>query len=92
MTGESYQTYVARFDREVGPIAVGAYGKWKGKLVRRLSEGEFATKQNEYLTLDKTYRLILERGDTINDAVVKLWRERGAELLLDPVDPQGPRQ
>ncbi len=34
MTGESYQTYLGRFDREVGALQVGAYGKWKGKLVR----------------------------------------------------------
>ena len=93
MTGESYQSYIQRFDREVGgALQVGAYGKWKGKLVRKLSESEFAVKQNEYLTLDKTYRLICERGDTINDAVVRLWRERGAELILEPPDPQGPGQ
>jgi hypothetical protein len=90
MAGESYQTYLGRFEREVGPLAVGAYGKWKGKLVRKLSESEFTAKQNEYLTLDKTYRLICERGDTINDAVVRMWRERGAELLLEPMDPQQP--
>ncbi len=91
MAGEAYQSYVARFDREVGPLAVGASGKWKGKPVRKLSESEFATKQNEYLTLDKTYRLIVERGDTINDAVVRLWRERAMELILEITDPQAAR-
>ncbi len=88
MAGEAYQSYLARFDREVGALAVGAFGKWKGKLVRKLSESEFAVKQNEYLTLDKTYRLIVERGDTINDAVVRLLRERASELLLEITDLQ----
>ena len=30
---------------------------------------------------------ILERGDTINDAVVRMWRERRAELLIDGPEP-----
>ncbi len=86
MVGEAYQTYVARFTREVGPIEVGAYGKWKGKPVRKLSEAEFTAKQNEYLTLDKTYQLILQRGGTINDAGVKLWRQGAQGRLLEIPD------
>ncbi len=83
MAGDSYETYRARFDTEVGPIAVGAYGKWKGRLVRKLAPDEYAKKLAEFDTLDRTYRGILERGDTINDAGARLWRERGAELLVD---------
>jgi hypothetical protein len=83
MAGDTYETYLARFDTEVGSIAVGAYGKWKGRLVRKLAREEFAAKRAEFDTLDRTYRGILERGDTINDAVARLWRERGAELLVE---------
>ena len=45
------------------------------------------TRNDEFVTLDKTYRGILERGDTINDAVVRMWRERRAELLIDGPEP-----
>jgi len=90
MSGDPYLDYVARFDQQVGALAVGAYGKWKGKLVRKLSPEEFATRYQEFTNLDKTYRGILQRGDTINDAVVRLWRERRAELLVDDDEP-GPR-
>ena len=55
--------------------------------MRKLSADEFATRNSEFATLDKTYRGIIERGDTINDAVVRMWRERRAELLIDGPEP-----
>jgi hypothetical protein len=89
MAGDPYLEYVARFDAQVGALAVGAYGKFHGKLVRKLSAEEFAQRNSEFSTLDKTYRGIVERGDTINDAVVRMWRERRAELLIDGPEPGG---
>ena len=90
MAGDAYAAYVARFDQEVGAVAVGAYGKWRGRLVRKLAPDEFATKNGEFAKLDTTYRGIVARGDTINDAVVKLWRERRAELLIEGPEPGVP--
>jgi hypothetical protein len=84
---DPYLDYLAKFEPQVGALAVGAYGKFHGKLVRKLSSDEFATRYSEFSTLDKTYRGILERGDTINDAVVRMWRERRAELLIDGPEP-----
>lgn len=87
MASDPYLDYLARFEQHVGAVAVGAYGKFHGKLVRKLSAEEFAQRHGEFATLDKTYRGILERGDTINDAVVRMWRERRAELLIDGPEP-----
>jgi hypothetical protein len=87
ITVEAYREYVSKFDARVGTLGVGAYGKFEGKLVRKLGAEEFATRHSEFVTLDKTYRGIIERGDTINDAVVRLWRERRAELLIDGPEP-----
>jgi hypothetical protein len=87
MAADAYLDYLARFEQQVGALAVGAYGKWNGKLVRKLSPQEFTTRHEEFATLDRTYRGILERGDTINDAVVRLWRERRAELLIGGDEP-----
>jgi hypothetical protein len=87
MAVATYAEYLARFDTQVGALAVGAYGKFHGKLVRKLSPEEFTTRHSEFVVLDKTYRGILERGDTINDAVVRMWRERRAELLIDEPEP-----
>ena len=87
---DAYLAYVARFTEQVGQVEVGGVGKWKGKLVRKLGGDEFAKKHEEFTTLDTTYRGIIERGDTINDAVVRLWRERRAELLIDGPEPGMP--
>lgn len=90
MAGDAYLDYLTRFEQQVGGLAVGAYGKWKGSLVRKLSAEEFATRNLEFANLDKTYRGIIARGDTINDAVVRLWRERRAELLIEGPEPGAP--
>jgi hypothetical protein len=89
MAAEEYQAYLARFDQLVGPIAVGAYGKFHGKLVRKLAAEEFDAKYGELVTLAETYRKIIQRGDTLNDTLTKLLRERQTELLLDS-DPTIP--
>lgn len=80
---DAYQAYLSRFDQSVGPLAVGGFGKWKGKPVRKLSAEEFAVKHGEWETLSRTYQKILERGDTLNDAVTKLLRERQIDLILE---------
>lgn len=87
MVGD-YRAYLSRFDAEVGALAVGAYGKWQGQLVRKLSEAEFATRSAEFDQLDRTYRGILERGDTIDDTLVRVWRERRCELLIPETAPE----
>ncbi len=84
MTGDEYLAYLARFESEVGALAVGAYGKFKGKLVRKLSPEEFAARHAELTRFTQTYNTILERGDTLNDALTKLLRERQIELVLEP--------
>ena len=90
MAGDPYQDYLARFEEKVGAVAVGGYGKFHGKLVRKLSADEFAQRNSEFTTLDTTYRGIIQRGDTINDAVVRMWRERRAELLIEGPEPGVP--
>lgn len=82
MATDEYLAYLGRFEGEVGSVAVGGYGKWRGTLVRKLSEREFNVRFGEYHELDRTYRRILERGDTLNDALTKILRERRTELLL----------
>jgi hypothetical protein len=78
-----YREYVARFDKAVGEtVAVGGFAKYKGKLIKKLTEGEFAEKNKEYLSMASHYFTALDRGDTINDVIVKLVRERAAELVL----------
>ena len=79
---EEFKAYVQRFDAEVGAKDFGEYGTWDGKLVKKLRYDEFVEKWKEYTKLDALYKGILERGDTVNDVVLKTLRDRAAELLI----------
>jgi hypothetical protein len=81
-SAQPYQDYLVRFERLIGAVAVGAYGTFRGKLVRKLSPEEFQRKFDELTSFSEQYNKILERGDTLNDALTKLLRERQAELLI----------
>jgi hypothetical protein len=83
MTADPYNDYLARWDSLVGAVPVGQYGKWKGKMVRKLPPVEFLTKLDEYNQLATHYQKVIERGDTINDAMLRVLKEREIELLLE---------
>jgi hypothetical protein len=81
---DRYHEYLERFDRDVGKIAVGAFAKHAGKLIKKLSFEEFAPALLEYLEMAQRYQESVERGDTINDIVIKILREQAAKLVLQP--------
>ncbi len=79
---DEYQQYLTRFDAALGAVDVGAFAKHKGKLIKKLDLDEFGAKSKEYLELASHYFESVDRGDTINDVVVKLIREHAATLVL----------
>ena len=80
---EEYRRYLARFEAKVGTSEFGAYAKHNGRLIKKLTYDEFESKLGEYQEVDKAYKEILANGDTINDVLVKVLRERADELLID---------
>ncbi len=81
---EEYRAYVGRWDKEVGPSDVGAFVKFSGRLIKKMSEEEFAAVHQEYEALAKRYLESVKRGDTVNDVVVRLLRDRAATLVRTP--------
>jgi hypothetical protein len=79
-----YLEYLARFDRNVGAVDVGAFAKYEGRLIKKLSRAEFEPAFLEYADLAHRYHDSVDRGDTINDAVVKLLRDQAAKLVIKP--------
>ena len=79
-----YQEYLDRFGAEIGAVAPGAFAKYAGKLIKKLSFEEFTPAYIEYTEMSDRYRESLERGDTINDDVLKILREQAASLVLKP--------
>lgn len=78
----TYDDYLQRLEAAVGALAPGAFGKHAGRLIRRLEPADYAAAYREYMELATHYLEGVDRGDTINDVVVRLIRERAAELVL----------
>ncbi|MDB4958134.1 MAG: hypothetical protein JWO36_5703 [Myxococcales bacterium] len=79
-----YHEYLDRFQTEVGDVAPGAFAKFAGKLIKKLSFEEFTPVFLEYTEMADRYRESLDRGDTINDIVLKILREQAASLVMKP--------
>ena len=79
-----YHEYLARFAAKVGEHEVGAFAKFASKLIKKLSFEEFTPAYVEYRELEDTYHQSIERGDTINDVVLRILRDKAASLVLDP--------
>ena len=79
-----YREYLVRFDREMAGVEVGAFAKYQGRLIKKMSRAEFDDAFTEYHGLAERYHDSLDRGDTINDVVVKMLRDHAATLVLKP--------
>ena len=79
-----YDEYLTRCTSKLGELAAGAFVKFSGKLIKGLTFEEFTPAYLEYTELLERYTESLERGDTINDLVLRMVREKAAGLVLDP--------
>ena len=78
---DEYGDYVSRFEDLLGRASPGDYRKHEGRLIKRLSAAEFAEAMAQLTDANDTYAAIMERGDTVSDALIRLIRERAAELV-----------
>ncbi|HUH03582.1 MAG TPA: hypothetical protein VML75_16410 [Kofleriaceae bacterium] len=77
-----FKEYLDRYDAiSDTPIDFGGFIKHNGRLVRKLRYDEFEPVFREYTEVSKAYFDSVDRGDTINDVVVKLIRDRATELM-----------
>jgi hypothetical protein len=82
---DEYRAYLARFEKSFGACEFGESRKHpeqKGRMVKKLRLEEFEAKYLELFNVEQAYKAIVERGDTINDMIVRLMRERADDLLL----------
>jgi hypothetical protein len=87
MASDPYAEYLARY---AGSIGAGSFGKFRGRLVRKLAPDEFADANHEFSKLRQHYLKCIERGDTLNDTLLKMLQEKAAELVLE--ESLGPGQ
>ena len=79
-----YHEYLERFAHAVGACEVGGFAKYNGKLIKKLAFEEFTPAYLEYTDMAEQYLASLERGDTINDIVLRLLRDQAASLVVKP--------
>jgi hypothetical protein len=78
---QEYRDYLERFDAAAGNVDFGAFHKHNGRLIRKLRYDEFVAVYNEYSQIAKAYIQAMDRGDTINDVIVRLVRDKANELM-----------
>ncbi len=81
---DRYHDYLERWKREAGDVPVGSFAKFSGKLVKKLTFEEFTPILVEYVEMAARYQEGIDRGDTINDIVLKVLRDQAAQLMLPP--------
>lgn len=79
-----YSEYLERWKTELGDVKTGAFAKYNSKLVKKMTFEEFTPAYVEYMQLVARYQESLDRGDTINNLVIKLLRDQSAGLILKP--------
>jgi len=81
---QEYREYLARFDAVDPALDFGAFHKHNGRLVKKLRYDEFVGVYTEYSQIARAYIESMDRGDTINDVIVRLVRDKANELLKTP--------
>ena len=81
---DRYHAYLERWNREAGDVPVGTFAKFSGKLIKKLSFEEFTPILIEFAEMATRYQESIDRGDTINDVVLKVLRDQAAQLMLPP--------
>lgn len=75
--------YLDRFQRLVGEMDTGQYGRFKGRLVRKLDDQEFRARLDEYVDLGERFVRTLNAGDTIDDLLAVELKGLEADLVLE---------
>lgn len=80
---KEYARYLSRFDRLVGGLETGQYGRYRGRLVRKLADAQFREKVDEYMRLGRQFGQMMASGDTIDDTLAVELRSTEIELVLE---------
>jgi hypothetical protein len=78
-----YTEYDERFQRLVGDIQPGQYGRYRGRLVRRLTPSEYADQKSEYVRLGERLTHAVNAGETLSDNLTAELRSTEVNLVLE---------
>ena len=78
-----YTEYDERFQRLVGDIQAGQYGRYRGRLVRKLTLSEYADQKSEYIRLGERLTNAVNAGETLSDNLTAELRSTEVNLVLE---------
>ena len=77
-----FKEYLQRFDTIAGGESeFGAFVKFNGRLTKKMRFEEFGPVYGEYMNVARAYFDSLDRGDPINDIVVRMLRDHAHTLI-----------
>lgn len=80
---QEYERYTQRFVRLVGDMQPGQYGRYRNRLVPRLTAGQFRERVDHYMALGDRFVAMMNAGDTIDDTLAVEIRSAEVELVLE---------
>ncbi len=75
--------YSKRFERIVGSMKVGQYGRFRNRLIRRMNTVEFELLLTRYMALGDRFNEMVSSGDTIDENITLDLRASEIELVLE---------
>ena len=79
----TFPDYEERFLRLVGEINPGQYGRYKGRLVRRMSQEQFNQQLKHYNDLAARFSTAIESGETLSEVLIVELRDAEVKLALE---------
>lgn len=80
---QEFERYTQRFVRLVGDMQPGQYGRYRNRLVPRLTAGQFRERVDQYMALGDRFVAMMNAGDTIDDTLAVEIRSAEVELVLE---------
>lgn len=78
-----FERYTQRFVRLVGDMQPGQYGRYRNRLVPRLTAPQFRERVERYMALGERFTAMMNAGDTIDDTLAVELRSVEVELVLE---------
>ena len=78
-----FERYTQRFVRLVGDMQPGQYGRYRNRLVPRLTAPQFRERVEQYMALGERFTAMMNAGDTIDDTLAVELRSVEVELVLE---------
>ena len=82
-SGPTFADYENRFERLVGIIQPGQYGRYNNRLVRRLTADAYAEQWSQYQQCGQKLMVAIENGETLSEQLIVQIRSIEANLVLE---------